>query len=256
MKGRWLVDLQITNVVTLRMSIATRTEGVNMCGHVPGMSLCSGSFSVLYEWIVSNHFGEQSMDIILSTRNPSKAEQIRALFAGTPFTVLTLADAGIEGEAVEDGETLEENALKKARFAHKLGSWSMADDTGLFITALNGAPGIHAARWAGDAATTAEITQHTLRSLEGKTDRSAVFRTTVALVDPSGAHHFFSGEVHGDLLEAQRVPAQPKMPYSGIFVLRGTGRVWAEMSVDEENAVSHRGIAFRKVLAFLTPFAG
>ncbi len=195
------------------------------------------------------------MNIILSTRNPSKMAQIKALFADTSFNILTLTEAGIEGEGVEDGETLEWNALKKAQFAHKPGSWSMADDTGLFITALNGAPGVHAATWVttlmGRAATTAEITQHTLQQLQGKTDRSAIFRTTVAVIDPTGAHQFFSGEVHGDFLEAQRVPAQPRMPYSGIFVLRGTGKVWAEMSVAEENAVSHRGIAFRKVIAFL-----
>jgi XTP/dITP diphosphohydrolase len=186
---------------------------------------------------------EKSMNIILSTRNPSKAEQIKAVFAGVPISVLTLSDAGIEGEAVEDGSTLEENAIKKALFAHRLGEWSMADDTGLFIDALDGKPGIHAARWAGDASTD-EITAYTLKQLEGVEDRSATFKTVVALVSPGGEQRFFVGEVRGELLDAPRVKPQPKMPYSPLFIPEGSDKVWAEMTTEEENAISHRGKAF------------
>lgn len=185
------------------------------------------------------------MNIVLSTRNPSKAEQIKAVFVGVPISVLSLTDVGIEGEAVEDGATLEENAMKKALFAHRPGEWSMADDTGLFIDALDGKPGVYAARWAGETASTDEITQHTLRQLEGVQDRSASFKTVVALVSPEGELKFFTGEVRGKLLEAPRVPPQPKMPYSPLFVPEGSDKVWAEMTTEEENTISHRGKAFR-----------
>lgn len=194
------------------------------------------------------------MQIILSTTNPSKATQIKAMFSGSPFTILTLAEVGIKGEAIEDGDTLEENALKKARFAREnsdQNSWVMADDTGLFIKHLHGKPGIKAARWAGDTATTNEITLYTLKQLEGAIDRLATFETVVAVISPAGVESCFIGQVHGIFLEAPRVPAQPKMPYSPIFVPDGTNKVWAEMTVEEENNISHRGKAFRKARAFL-----
>jgi XTP/dITP diphosphohydrolase len=191
------------------------------------------------------------MDIILSTKNPSKAEQIKAVFAGSDITIKTLSEAGIDGEAVEDGTTLEENALKKALFAHKPGAWAMADDTGIFINTLNGEPGIKSARWAGDIATTEEILQYTLKRLEGKTDRSAYFETVVALISPEGKQYLFTGKVDGHLLETPRVPPQPKMPYSCIFQPDVSNKVWAEMDVDEENKISHRGKAFKQVREFL-----
>ncbi len=190
------------------------------------------------------------MNIILSTRNPSKAEQIKAILAGVPISVLTLSDAGIEGEGVEDGATLEENAITKALFAHRAGGWSMADDTGLYIDALDGRPGVHAARWAGDVSTD-EITAYTLKQLKGVTDRSATFSTVAALISPDGAQTIFIGKVRGVLLDAPRTKPQPKMPYSPIFVPEGSQKVWAEMTVDEENTVSHRGKAFRLVREYL-----
>ena len=194
------------------------------------------------------------MNVILSTRNPSKAEQIRAIFDGSSLSILTLNDFGIEGEPMEDGTTLRENALKKALFAYERVCpriWAMADDTGLFISALNGAPGVRAARWAGENVTTDEITQHTLKALEKATDRSAVFETVVAIVSPEGHQHFFSGSIHGKILEVARTRPQPKMPYSPIFIPDGTDLVWAEMSVEYENSISHRGKAFRQARTFL-----
>lgn len=194
------------------------------------------------------------MKIILSTRNQSKAQQIKAIFAGSKFSILTLNEAGIDGDAVEDGNTLQENSLKKARFAHEQSVqkvWTIADDTGLFICHLNDAPGIKAARWAGDNATTDEITRYTLKQLEGVLDRSARFETVVAMVSPEGEEYFFSGQVPGVILEAPRTPPQPKMPYSPIFVPDGLNKVWAEMTVEEENLVSHRGKAFRQAREFL-----
>jgi XTP/dITP diphosphohydrolase len=193
------------------------------------------------------------MNIILSSRNPSKALQIKALFGDSKFRVLTLSDSGIEGEAVEDGETLEANAEKKARYAHERapkGSWVMAEDTGIFISALDGKPGVHSARWLGDIPTE-EITKGTLERLKGAADRNAVFRTVAVLLDPEGVLHAFVGEVSGTMLEEPRVPPQAKMPYSGIFVPLGHEKCWAEMTPEEENKISHRGQALGKVRAFL-----
>jgi XTP/dITP diphosphohydrolase len=192
------------------------------------------------------------MDLILSTRNQSKANQIKPIFEGLSLRVLTLDEAGIEGEAVEDGTTLGENALKKALYAwERARTWCMSDDTGLYIDALEGRPGIHAARWAGDVPTEA-IMRYTLEKLRhvplGK--RTATFKTAAVVVDPHGDHYTFVGEAPGIILPMPRVQFQPKMPYSGIFQPHGSAKVWAEMSVDEENAVSHRGKAFAQVREF------
>lgn len=194
------------------------------------------------------------MNIIFSTRNPSKVRQVARFFDGSGIFPLSLDDLKIPGEAVEDGETLLENASKKALHAHRYlnsAMWVMAEDTGLYINALNGEPGIRAARWAGDNATTEDITLFTLRKLKGKADRSATFETVVVVISPSGAAQSFAGRINGRILESQRVSPQPNMPYSGIFVPEGSDKVWAEMPIDYENSISHRGQAFKKVRAFL-----
>ena len=197
---------------------------------------------------------EQTMDIILSTRNPSKVTQIQELFGASNIHVLTLDDAHIEGEAIEDGALLEENAFNKAWFAYEnigRNAWTMADDTGLFIKVLDGEPGIYAARWAGEKASTEETMNFCLQKLQGIKDRSAAFRTAVVLISPNGEPHMFFGEVNGHLLTAPRVPPQPKMPYSSLFVPEGQGLSWAEMTTQQENALSHRGNAFRQAKSFL-----
>ena len=194
------------------------------------------------------------MDIILSTRNPSKVLQIQEIFGNSSIRVLTLDDAEIKGEAVEDGALLEENALKKAWFAYEKAGrnvWTMADDTGLFIKSLDGEPGIYAARWAGEDATTQETMQFCLEQMKNSLNRSAAFRVAVVLISPNGEPYMFFGEVQGSMLEAPRVPPQPKMPYSPLFVPDGHDLSWAEMSTSEENAISHRGIAFRQVKSFM-----
>lgn len=192
------------------------------------------------------------MDVILSTRNRSKVDQIKALLSGLNINVLSLEDAQIQGEGVEDGSTLQENAFKKAEFASKeSGKWAIADDSGLYIQALDGQPGIHAARWAGDC-TTEEIMKFTLDKLQGVPleKRNAVFQTVAVIVSPNGEKFSYAGEVSGILLLEPRTACQPNMPYSAIFLPVGCDKVWAEMTVEEENAMSHRGIAFRQVRDF------
>lgn len=194
------------------------------------------------------------MDIILATRNPSKVKQIKQIFDGSRFIIRTLEDAGIKGEAIEDGETLEENALKKARYAYEACGkkyWTMADDTGLFIEALGGEPGVHSAYWGGHHLTKAEILEYCLKRMNGVTNRRATFRTVVALISPEGKEKIIEAEACGTLLEAPRVAFQPGMPYSALFVSDGETKSLAEMTVEEENTISHRGKAFREVRACL-----
>ncbi len=193
------------------------------------------------------------MKIILSTRNASKVEQIGALFSGTPFTVVSLKDAGIEGKVVEDGETLEANGLKKALFAwEKSGhTWSMSDDSGIFIDALNGFPGVHAADWMGEDAPTDSIMRGILEKMNGIEDRTATFKCLATLVSPSGSAQTFLGEVRGVLLSEPRGLPQTNMPYSSIFIPDGQTKPWSQMSPEEENKISHRGKAFRQLRAYL-----
>ncbi len=193
------------------------------------------------------------MKIVLSTRNPSKAEQIKAVFKDSIVSILTLDEAGIEGQGIEDGITLKENALKKAMFAHEQDStvWTMADDTGIFIDALNGLPGVDTALWTGGAKTTEEITLYVLEQLKGIADRSATFETVVAIVSPDGEQHFFSGKVRGKLLEVPKGAIEPKMPYGQIFVPDGFNIAFAEMTAEQKNNVSHRGKAFRQAREFI-----
>ncbi len=199
------------------------------------------------------------MKIILATRNPSKVDQIKAFFNDlVDIEINTMEEIGIEGEAIEDGGTLEENAIKKATFVNKKINgeyWSMADDTGLYINALNGEPGIKAARWAGETASTEEITNYTLEKLKDSIDRSAYFKTAAVLISPEGKEYIFTGDVFGKLLDSPRGEPQPKMPYSCIFIPDGHDKVWAEMETNEENAISHRGKAFIQVVEFLNNYS-
>ena len=194
------------------------------------------------------------MEIILATRNPSKALQIQEIFGDSGIRILTMDEAGITGEAYErEKGTFESNAFLKARYVReqKPGAWVMADDSGICITAYGGEPGVNTAYWAGREATTEQITLFVMGMMRDKKDRSAIFRTVVALITPSGEEHVFEGSVPGTLLKEPRVAAQPKMPYSPLFVPHGQTKSFAEMSTEEENAISHRGQAFRKVREFL-----
>jgi len=196
------------------------------------------------------------MQVILSTRNPSKAEQIKAVFAGSSISILTLDQVGIAGEGIEDGDTLEANALKKALFAHqaKPGFWTMADDTGIFIAALDGKPGVQTAYWPNWRNTDKKITEVTdwiLGQLENAKNRSATFRTVVAIVSPQGKQYYFTGEVHGEILQKVKGKPELQMPYGTIFLPDGAYKVFGEMNLSEKNTFSHRGKAFRQARAYL-----
>jgi len=194
------------------------------------------------------------MDIILSTRNPTKAIEIKTMLKEFDVNVLTLSEAGIQGEAVEDGSSLEENALKKIVFvADQMTErpWIMADDSGIFIRALDGAPGINSARWAGDDASTEEIMKYTLHKMRNKEDRAALFKTVIVLQSPEREKFFFEGLTEGRLAGSPKAEPKPGMPYTALFSPNGTDKVLAEMAIEEQKGVSSRGKAILQVVDFL-----
>lgn len=197
----------------------------------------------------------ENLQIILSTGNSSKAEQIKPIFDGLPIEIHTLKEAGILGRAEEiDGTSMETNSRIKAKFAWDQmadKTWTMADDTGLKIRALGGRPGVDAATWAGKDATLEEIMNFTLEQMKDQTDRTAEWETCAVLISPEGVEYIFKGTCPGKLLYAPRCKPQKDMPYSAIFVPDGYDEVWAEMPVAKENTISHRGKAFGQLRKFL-----
>ena len=189
------------------------------------------------------------MRLLLCTGNPGKAEELCLLLpSGTE--VITLADAGLPADLPETGDTLEANALQKARFAHaRTGLPCLADDTGLEVRALNGAPGVLSARYAGPAKDPVANMQRLLHELSGAPDRSARFRTVIAYV-ADGAERIFEGSAEGAITHAPR--GAGGFGYDPIFQPTGHQRTFAEMSVQEKNGMSHRAAAMRAAAAFLS----
>lgn len=188
------------------------------------------------------------MRLLLCTGNPGKAEELRLLLpAGTEL--ITLAEAGLPADLPETGDTLEANALQKARFAHaRTGLPCLADDTGLEVTALHGAPGVRSARYAGPAKDPVANMQRLLDELSAAHDRSARFRTVIAYV-ADGMERVFEGAVEGAI--TRQPQGDGGFGYDPIFMPSGHQRTFAEMSVQEKNSMSHRAAAMRAAAAFL-----
>jgi len=192
--------------------------------------------------------------LIFATHNSGKIIEMRQLMAGLEIEVLGAEEAGVMDDVVEDLETFEGNALKKARFvAEQTGQWAVADDSGVCIDALDGRPGVHTARWAGPDAGDEGLVRHTLEQLSGVPvgERGAQFRTAAALVSPEGKEWVFEGVVEGEIVEVPRGVNRPKLPYDLIFQPKEDTRTFAEMSDEEKNALSHRGRAFAALRTFL-----
>lgn len=182
---------------------------------------------------------------VLATANPDKAREIEEILG--PVGVTLLPRPNEVPDVVEDGETLEDNALLKARaLVTATGRAAIADDTGLFVDALGGAPGVYSARYAGENATYADNCAKMLRELEGvaESDRTARFRTVAAVAYPDGSWFVIDGEVEGTIA---LVPSGDNgFGYDPIFRPEsGRGRTMAELTPEEKHALSHRGNAFR-----------
>jgi XTP/dITP diphosphohydrolase len=182
---------------------------------------------------------------VLATANPDKAREIEEILR--PIGITLLARPSEVLEVIEDGETLEDNALLKARaLVDATGRAAIADDTGLFVDALGGAPGVFSARYAGENASYADNCRKLLLEMDGVVDgdRSARFRTVAAVAYPDGSWFVVDGEVEGRIAEA--ASGENGFGYDPLFVPEnGRGRTMAELSPEEKHALSHRGNAFR-----------
>ena len=188
------------------------------------------------------------MKIIFATNNAHKLREVQAVLGGG-FTLLTPRDCGITEEIPEEQPTLEGNALQKARYLHeRTGLDCFADDTGLEVEALGGAPGVHSARYASDGHDFEANNQLLLRNLDGVGNRCARFRTVISLI-LDGKEHLFEGIVEGHI--AQCPSGNEGFGYDPLFIPEGSTKTYAEMSAEEKNALSHRGRAVRKLVEFL-----
>ena len=188
-----------------------------------------------------------SQTLLLATRNARKFDELKALLADVPFTLVSLTEIGVDEEVEETGSTLEENAtLKATTYARLSGLPTLADDSGLEVEALGGEPGPLSSRYAGVSATDAERIAFLHRKLENvdKEAWNARFRCVVAIVWPPGAPELYTGECFG------RIIAEPRgssgFGYDPIFLLPDRAKTMAELSFQEKNLISHRGIAARK----------
>lgn len=189
------------------------------------------------------------MDLVFATNNKHKIREISALL-DTRFNLLGLSDLKINEEIPEDAETLEENALFKARYVqNKTGMNVFADDTGLEVEALEGAPGVHSARYAGNDKDSAANIEKLLEMLASKGNRNARFRTVIALII-NNQEFLFEGKVNGKIIDHKR--GNEGFGYDPVFIPDGYDKTFAEIPLSEKNHISHRAAAFRKLLEFLT----
>ena len=193
------------------------------------------------------------MRIVCASANPHKVEELARLLPSWVELVPRPSDIG---DIDEDAPTLEGNAIIKAvEIANHASEWAISDDTGLEVEALNGAPGVRSARFAGDHATDSENRALLLAKLDGVTNRSARFRTVVALVSSKGDIHFVGGECVGTIAELER--GDSGFGYDSLFIpADGDGRTFAEMNGPEKDAVSHRGRALAQVPELLARIFG
>lgn len=192
------------------------------------------------------------MELVVATGNQGKLREIRRLLADAGVRVLSLADFPHLPEVEEDGETFAENARKKAQTVARLtGRLTLADDSGLEVAALGGAPGVRSARYAGEGATDEDNNRKLLAALAAvpREERGGAFVCVMALCDPGGDCRFFEGRLEGEILEAPR--GEEGFGYDPLFLLPGEGRTLAELPLEVKNALSHRGQALRKAMEHL-----
>ncbi|ACZ38732.1 RdgB/HAM1 family non-canonical purine NTP pyrophosphatase [Sphaerobacter thermophilus] len=196
--------------------------------------------------------GRQEVTVVLASNNPGKVDELRRLLPEW-VRILTASDAGVTLPE-ETGTTFAANALLKARAAvQQTGHIALADDSGLEVDALGGEPGVRSARYAGeptdDAANNALLLER-LRAVPSA-ERTARFRSAVAIVTPEGREHVAEGTVEGVILEQPR--GSGGFGYDPLFQPAGSDRTMAELATDEKNRISHRGRAFRAAAAWLLP---
>ena len=188
------------------------------------------------------------MKLVFATNNVHKLNEIRNL-AGSNFKIVSLSDMGWVDEIPETGNTIEDNATQKAFYIYEKYKFDcFADDTGLEIEALDKRPGVYSARYAGESCNFEDNMSKVLTELQGITNRKACFRTVISLVI-QGKEVRFEGKVDGVILNEYR--GNKGFGYDPIFQPNGYKQTFAEMPLELKNAISHRGLATQKLIAFL-----
>ncbi len=184
------------------------------------------------------------MKLVFASNNPNKLKEIRQVL-GDKFEIISLKDIGCEEDIAETADTLEGNASIKSHFVYeKYGYDCFADDTGLEITALNGAPGVYSARYAGTNVSYQDNVKKALSEMENKSNRHAMFRTVISLLT-GGKEVLFEGKVEGEITTEQL--GKKDFGYDPIFRPTGYTETFAQMSADLKNSISHRGLALQKL---------
>jgi len=190
----------------------------------------------------------ESARLVFATGNGHKVREIQEL-TGTSFHILSLKDLGFTGEIPEDQDTIEGNAAKKAWFVFNTYKMNcFADDTGLEIDYLHGAPGVFSARYAGENCSFDDNMEKVLTGMMGAGNRNARFRTVIALVE-NGRLTSFQGEIRGVITTEKK--GRNGFGYDPIFIPEGFDRTFAEMDPEEKNRISHRALAIRKLISHL-----
>jgi XTP/dITP diphosphohydrolase len=187
--------------------------------------------------------------ILLASANPHKIDELKQILRPLRIELKSTHDFPEGVEVLEDQPNLEGNALKKARYWNRLtGLPALADDTGLEVDALNGAPGVYSARYAGENVTYDQNVQKLLRELEGYKNRTACFRTVIAFADGE-SEHVFEGVCEGEIISEPK--GEKGFGYDPVFRPAGFHKTFAELDSGEKNRISHRGKALQKFLEFL-----
>ena len=185
------------------------------------------------------------MRFVLASNNKNKLREYREMLSGTGIELMSQREAGLMLEAEETGETFEENSLIKANAAADILHFPViADDSGLMVEALGGAPGVHSARYGGGGLTDGEKCALLLKNMEGKENRAAKFVCVITCVFPEGKVLQVRGECPGRIAEAAK--GENGFGYDPVFLVHGDGKTMAELTAEEKNAVSHRGNAMKK----------
>jgi len=184
--------------------------------------------------------------LVVATTNKNKLREFREILKDLNIEIRSLDDFGPTPPAIEDGETFDENAYKKALHTAKvLGLPAIADDSGLVVDALGGAPGVYSARYAGENSTDDENCQKLLKEIKGKDNRKAHFQCVLSIAVPSGPALTYEGKCEGIIIDEKK--GDNGFGYDPLFYFEEFGKTFAELSSDEKNRVSHRGKALADV---------
>ena len=184
--------------------------------------------------------------IVLATTNKGKTREFQKLLKDFPITIKNLADFGPIPEVIEDGETFDDNAYKKASFtARVLGYPAIADDSGICVEALDGAPGVYSARYAGENATDADNVKKMLENLKNHDNRNAAFKCVISIAVPTGAALTYEGDCKGVITDEPI--GDNGFGYDPLFFYPQLNKTFAQLTIEEKGEVSHRGRAIKQI---------